>query len=85
MQKKGDAFELTLQDRNKKNIKKMVYEVGFLNKKKCFDKISVYDLVFETQKKNVYVTEEYVEIKNFPQSLFNRNNFKELSVYAKKY
>lgn len=85
LQKKGDAFELILQDRNKQNIKKMVYEVGFLNKKKCFDKISVYDLVFETQKKNVYITEEYVEIKNFPQSLFNQNNFKELSVYAKKY
>jgi hypothetical protein len=63
----------------------MVYEVGFLNKKKCFDTISVYDLVFETQKKSVYITEEYVEIKNFPQSLFNQNNFKELSVYAKKY
>jgi len=85
LQKKGDAFELILQDRNKQNIKKMVYEVGFLNKKKCFDTISVYDLVFETQKKNVYITEEYVEIKNFPQSLFNQNNFKELSVYAKKY
>lgn len=79
-----NIFELILCDRNNTPIKKIIYFVGTINNKQCFNKIRIYNLSFENHKYSEYITLSLLPVKN-NFSLFNPEMINALVTNIEKY
>lgn len=75
--KEDDLYEMIFCDKNKKQIKKINYQKSNINGINLFSELSIYSLVFETNKFRKYLIESVRETK-IPTVLFNDSQISNL-------
>lgn len=77
----GDSYELVFCDKNKKQLKRIVYQKNSIDGADCLS-MTVYPLVFDTEKYKSYIIYKITEIQ-VPTALFKSDKISSLIKYFK--
>lgn len=72
-----DIFELIFCDMKKNKIRKICYRSGTVSNRICFDKIDIYNLLFDKDTNSSWITKEIKDV-SIPASLFSLSNITQL-------